>query len=42
LSLEAQGGRREGQGDRVVDAAPYAETRAQVIEIWRETFEAAQ
>src|SRR5260370_29160687 len=41
LSLEAQGGRREGQGDRVVDAAPYAETRAQVIEIWRETFEAA-
>src|SRR5882724_9534810 len=42
LSLEAQGCRREGQGDRVVDAAPYAETRAQVIEIWRETFEAAQ
>ncbi len=42
LSLEAQGGRREGQGDRVVGAAPYAETRAQVIEIWRETFEAAQ
>jgi len=42
LSLEAQGDRREGQGDRVVEAAPYAETRAQVIEIWRETFEAAQ
>jgi glutamate-ammonia-ligase adenylyltransferase len=30
----------EGQGDRVVEAAPYAETRARVIEIWRETFEA--
>jgi glutamate-ammonia-ligase adenylyltransferase len=32
----------EGQGDRVVEAAPYAATRARVIEIWRETFEAAQ
>jgi len=31
LSLEAQ-------GDRVVEAAPYAETRARVIEIWREAF----
>jgi glutamine synthetase adenylyltransferase len=29
----------EGQGDRVVEAAPYAETRARVTEIWRETFE---
>jgi [glutamine synthetase] adenylyltransferase / [glutamine synthetase]-adenylyl-L-tyrosine phosphorylase len=29
----------EGQGERVVDAAPYAETRARVVEIWRETFE---
>ena len=41
LSLEGQGGRPDGQGDRVVDAAPYAETRARVTEIWRETFEAA-
>jgi glutamate-ammonia-ligase adenylyltransferase len=32
----------EAQGDRVVEAAPYAETRARVSEIWRETFEAAQ
>jgi len=31
----------EGQGDRVVEAAPYAETRARVSEIWRETFDAA-
>ena len=30
----------EGQGDRVVEAAPYAETRAGVVEIWRETFDA--
>ncbi|HEY2633231.1 MAG TPA: bifunctional [glutamate--ammonia ligase]-adenylyl-L-tyrosine phosphorylase/[glutamate--ammonia-ligase] adenylyltransferase [Steroidobacteraceae bacterium] len=30
----------EAQGDRVVEAAPYAETRARVSEIWRETFEA--
>jgi glutamate-ammonia-ligase adenylyltransferase len=29
----------EGQGERVVDAAPYVETRARVVEIWRETFE---
>jgi [glutamine synthetase] adenylyltransferase / [glutamine synthetase]-adenylyl-L-tyrosine phosphorylase len=29
----------EGEGERVVDAAPYAETRARVVEIWRETFE---
>ncbi|HME41230.1 MAG TPA: bifunctional [glutamate--ammonia ligase]-adenylyl-L-tyrosine phosphorylase/[glutamate--ammonia-ligase] adenylyltransferase [Steroidobacteraceae bacterium] len=29
----------EGQGERVVEAAPYAETRARVVEIWRETFE---
>jgi glutamate-ammonia-ligase adenylyltransferase len=29
----------EGQGDRVVEAAPYGETRARVVEIWRETFE---
>jgi glutamate-ammonia-ligase adenylyltransferase len=29
----------EGQGERVVDAAPYAATRARVVEIWRETFE---
>jgi len=29
----------EGQGDRVVEAAPYAGTRARVTEIWRETFE---
>ena len=32
LSLEAQ-------GERVVEAAPYAATRARVIEIWRDTFE---
>jgi [glutamine synthetase] adenylyltransferase / [glutamine synthetase]-adenylyl-L-tyrosine phosphorylase len=31
----------EGQGDRVVEAAPYAETRARVVEIWGETFETA-
>jgi glutamate-ammonia-ligase adenylyltransferase len=31
LSLEAQ-------GERVVDAAPYADTRARVQRIWRETF----
>jgi [glutamine synthetase] adenylyltransferase / [glutamine synthetase]-adenylyl-L-tyrosine phosphorylase len=29
----------EGQGERVVEAAPYAETRARVTAIWRETFE---
>jgi glutamate-ammonia-ligase adenylyltransferase len=29
----------EGQGDRVVEAAPYAETRAGVAEIWHETFD---
>jgi hypothetical protein len=29
----------EGQGDRVVEAAPFSETRARVVEIWRETFE---
>jgi glutamate-ammonia-ligase adenylyltransferase len=29
----------EGQGERVVDAAPHAATRARVIEIWRDTFE---
>jgi [glutamine synthetase] adenylyltransferase / [glutamine synthetase]-adenylyl-L-tyrosine phosphorylase len=29
----------EGQGERVVAAAPYADTRARVVEIWRETFE---
>jgi [glutamine synthetase] adenylyltransferase / [glutamine synthetase]-adenylyl-L-tyrosine phosphorylase len=29
----------EGQGERVVEAAPYAETRARVIEVWREVFE---
>ncbi len=28
----------EEQGDRVVEAAPYAETRARVVEIWREAF----
>ena len=28
----------EGQGDRVVDALPYAGTRAHVVEIWREAF----
>jgi [glutamine synthetase] adenylyltransferase / [glutamine synthetase]-adenylyl-L-tyrosine phosphorylase len=28
----------EGQGERVVDAAPHAETRARVVEIWRDTF----
>jgi len=32
LSLEAQ-------GERVVEAAPYAQMRDGVIEIWRETFE---
>ena len=29
----------EGEGERVVEAAPYAETRARVVEIWRETFD---
>jgi [glutamine synthetase] adenylyltransferase / [glutamine synthetase]-adenylyl-L-tyrosine phosphorylase len=29
----------EGQGERVAEAAPYADTRARVVEIWRETFE---
>jgi glutamate-ammonia-ligase adenylyltransferase len=29
----------EGPGDRVVEAAPYLERRARVIEIWEETFE---
>ena len=29
----------EGQGDRVVEAGPYADTRARVTAIWRETFE---
>jgi glutamate-ammonia-ligase adenylyltransferase len=29
----------EGQGERVVEAAPYAETRARVTAIWREAFE---
>jgi [glutamine synthetase] adenylyltransferase / [glutamine synthetase]-adenylyl-L-tyrosine phosphorylase len=29
----------EGQGERVVEAAPYAETRARVVEIWNEVFE---
>jgi len=29
----------EGQGERVVEAAPYTATRARVIEIWRDTFE---
>jgi [glutamine synthetase] adenylyltransferase / [glutamine synthetase]-adenylyl-L-tyrosine phosphorylase len=33
LSLEG-----EGEGERVVEAAPYAATRARVAEIWRETF----
>ncbi len=28
----------EGQGDRVVEAAPYADTRARVVDIWRGTF----
>src|ERR1700727_3058553 len=28
----------EGQGERVVEAAPYAGTRARVVEIWRDTF----
>ncbi|GAC1673097.1 MAG: hypothetical protein NVS9B2_21430 [Steroidobacteraceae bacterium] len=28
----------EGQGDRVVQAPPYAATRARVVEIWREAF----
>jgi glutamate-ammonia-ligase adenylyltransferase len=42
MSLEAQADRLEGQGDRVVEAPPYAKRRARVIEIWRETFEAAQ
>ena len=29
----------EGQGERVVDAAPHEQTRQRVCEIWRETFE---
>jgi glutamate-ammonia-ligase adenylyltransferase len=29
----------EGQGDRVVEAGPYTDTRARVTAIWRETFE---
>jgi [glutamine synthetase] adenylyltransferase / [glutamine synthetase]-adenylyl-L-tyrosine phosphorylase len=29
----------EGQGDRVVEAGPYADTRARVTAIWRDTFE---
>jgi glutamate-ammonia-ligase adenylyltransferase len=29
----------EVQGDRVVEAAPYAEMRARVTAIWRNTFE---
>jgi glutamate-ammonia-ligase adenylyltransferase len=29
----------EGQGDRVVEAAPFSEMRARVVEIWGETFE---
>jgi [glutamine synthetase] adenylyltransferase / [glutamine synthetase]-adenylyl-L-tyrosine phosphorylase len=29
----------EGQGERVVEAAPFSETRARVVEIWGETFE---
>ena len=29
----------EGLGERVADAAPFAETRARVQQIWRETFE---
>jgi glutamate-ammonia-ligase adenylyltransferase len=29
----------EGQGDRVVEAVPFAETRARVSEMWRETFD---
>jgi [glutamine synthetase] adenylyltransferase / [glutamine synthetase]-adenylyl-L-tyrosine phosphorylase len=28
----------EGEGERVVSAAPYVETRDRVLEIWRETF----
>jgi glutamine synthetase adenylyltransferase len=28
----------EGQGERVVEAAPYASSRARVVEIWRKTF----
>ncbi len=28
----------EGQGERVAEAAPHAQTRARVIEIWRDTF----
>ncbi|MEP6885508.1 MAG: bifunctional [glutamate--ammonia ligase]-adenylyl-L-tyrosine phosphorylase/[glutamate--ammonia-ligase] adenylyltransferase [Gammaproteobacteria bacterium] len=28
----------EGQGERVVEAAPYAATRARVVEIWRAIF----
>jgi len=31
----------EGQGERVVQAAPYAGTRARVVDIWRDTFERA-
>jgi [glutamine synthetase] adenylyltransferase / [glutamine synthetase]-adenylyl-L-tyrosine phosphorylase len=32
----------EGQGDRVVEAGPYAATRARVTEIWRATFEGSK
>ncbi|MEP6545832.1 MAG: bifunctional [glutamate--ammonia ligase]-adenylyl-L-tyrosine phosphorylase/[glutamate--ammonia-ligase] adenylyltransferase [Gammaproteobacteria bacterium] len=28
----------EGEGERVVEAAPYAATRARVVEIWQEVF----
>jgi glutamate-ammonia-ligase adenylyltransferase len=28
----------EGQGERVLEAAPYADTRARVVDIWREVF----
>jgi glutamate-ammonia-ligase adenylyltransferase len=31
----------EGQGERVVQAAPYAGMRARVVDIWRDTFERA-
>jgi glutamate-ammonia-ligase adenylyltransferase len=31
----------EGQGERVVEAAPYVDMRARVVEIWREAFESA-
>jgi glutamate-ammonia-ligase adenylyltransferase len=28
----------EGQGERVLETAPYADTRARVVDIWREVF----